>query len=249
VLVVTLWGNDQSVACREWREMVQANETVKPIAARFERVEWLYGKLNGPVIPWTKAHGGTSDDPKVQVFVVEHDGRVVARASDADIYEPKPFALFLRDQADAWDRTHPHTRVPFRPVMVIGEGTGAARKLSCPALDEAKETKTPAAVYVWRRGVEGEDAKGKAEGDGCRRFEKDSLGSAEAAKAAEGWALFVLDRADADQAEFAKALGVEAAPGIVLVVPGEPKPVLLDKGISGSNLAYQFRKYAPAKPK
>jgi hypothetical protein len=247
VLVVTLWGNDQCLVSMGWREKVQRNATVRSLAARFERVEWLYGTLSGKVIPWTRSRGGTSDDPKVQAFVVEHDGKLVARCPDADVMEPRALSIFLQREAEAWDRTHARTKVPFLPPEIATEGEGATRKVTCRALLDAKAEKVPAAVYVWKKALPTDDAKGKAESEACRRFDRESLGSAEAAKAAEGWTLVLLDRADADQALLAKSLGVEVAPAVVLVVPGEPKPVVLDRGIGGGGLAVHFRKYAPAK--
>lgn len=218
-------------------------------AARFERVEWIYDGLNGKIIPWTKANGGTSDDPSVLVFVVGHDGKVIEKAPDGESHQPRAFAQFLKRHADAWERTHPRMKVPFLPAEITAVGEGAARTVTCRALEDAKAEKAPAAVYVGRKGLAADDAKAKAEAAACRKFEKESLSSAEAARAAEGWALVVLDRSDPDQAILAKSLGVESAPTVVLVVPGETKPVLLEKTISGGGLALQFKKYGTTKGK
>ncbi len=222
---------------------------MRSAAARFERVEWLYGTLSGKVIPWTKARGGTGDDPSVQAFVVDHEGKLVERASDAVAHQAREFAAFLLRQADAWDRTHARTRVPFLPPEITAEGEGEARRVACRALVDAAAEKVPAAVYVWRKETPGDDAKAKAEASASRRFAKESLGSAEAEKAAAGWVLVALDRSDPDQARLAKSLGVEAAPAVVLLVPGEAKPILLEKGISGGGLALHFRRHAPVKGK
>ena len=214
-------------------------------AARFERVEWIYDGLNGKIIPWTKANGGTSDDPSALVFAAGQDGRVLEKCPDATAHQPKAFVEWLGKQAAAWERAHPRTKVPFRDAELAAEGEGAARKVSCPALDEARGRKAPAALYVGREEPAGADAKGRAEAAAARKFEKEALGSGEAAKAAEGWTLLRVDRGDPDGAALARALGVEQAPAVLLFLPGEEKPVVLGRDATGGALALQMKKAAP----
>jgi hypothetical protein len=247
ILVVTAWANDQCDDCKAWRDRVQKDVGFREAAARFERVEWLYGSLSGKVIPWTRRNGGTSDNPTLQVFVADPEGKVIARAPDADALEAKPLVEFLRVQFDAWERTHVGSKIPFEPAEVEGTGEGAARTVACRALDDARTEKRPAAVYVWRKGTDDGDAKAKAEVAACRKFARESLRGADAVKAAEGWTLLFLDLSEPDQALLAKSLGAEAAPQVILLVPGEEKPLLLDRAISGGGLAHHFRKHAPAK--
>ena len=214
--------------------------------SRFETVEWLYDGLNGKIIPWTKQNGGTSDDPSVLTFAVGHDGKVIEKCADAEAHQPKAFAAWLRARADAWEKIHPRTKVPFEPAVLAVSGEGAARTVSCAAMDEAKAAKRPVALYIGREERSGDEAKAKAEIAACRKFEKEALGADEPAKAAAGWLLLRLDRADADQALLAKSLGVETAPAVVLLAPGAEKPVVLDRQATGGSLAYQLKKLAPA---
>ena len=88
------------------------HEEVRRQLARFEPVHWLYDGLGGKVIRWTKEHGGTSEDPAAQAFVLTAQGKVVARAeNNATLYAPKAFARWLKEQADRYEREHPRTKV------------------------------------------------------------------------------------------------------------------------------------------
>ncbi len=209
-------------------------------------MEWLYDGLKGKVIPWTKQSGGTSDDPSVQAFVVGPDGRVVERCADDESGQPKSFAAWLRRQADAWERSHFRTRIPFVPAKVVPRVNGMVLDPSCAVLEEAIAKKRPVALYVGREEREGDDAKAKAETAACRRFEAGPLGSEEAARASAGWVLLRLDRADLLHAHIARAYTSETAPAVVLLVPNLPKPTVLDRQASGSSLAYLLKKHQPA---
>ena len=100
------------------------NEKVKDQLARFELVDWHYDGVGGKVIAWTKEHGGHSDDPAAQAFVLTHEGKVVARAEDDGV------GLWIRDSDSLWGIV----------LFVIGlANLGACRRrtprtFKCPAL-------------------------------------------------------------------------------------------------------------------
>ena len=122
---------------------------------RLETVEWLYDGLGGKVIAWTKAHGGTSDDPSGQAFLVARDGTVQSRCPDAAVHAAGSFEGWLKEQADLYEKQHPRTRLSLLPASVKVEGE--PRKISCPALDEARAAKTPVCstwgATAWARRV------------------------------------------------------------------------------------------------
>lgn len=210
-------------------------------------MEWLYDGLNGKVIPWTKAHGGTSEDPSVQAFVVVEGGGRVTRAPGDTAYAPAAFAKWLKEQADAFEKAHPATRIPFVPAAVTAQGEGASRMWTCAAVDEARAAKTPVLVYAGRGDRETADKAAKAQAAASRKLEKALLDSEAAAKALEGWTLVRLDLAEADHLEYAKSLGVEKAPALLLLVPGEEKPQVLDPAIAPDSFVFRVRKLAPRK--
>jgi len=215
-------------------------------AARFERVEWLYDGLNGKIIPWTKANGGTSDDPSVLVFAVGPGGKVLEKAPDREAHQAKAFVEWLKRQADAWERAHPRTKVHFGPAEVAVTGEGADRKASCAVLDEARARGAPVAIYVGRGAREGDDAKAKAEAAACLRFEKEVLSSGEAAKAAAGWTLLRLDRGDPDQAGQARSLGAGEGPAVLLFAGERNEAQILDRKATGGGLAILLKKLGGA---
>jgi hypothetical protein len=234
---------------------VQAHEDVVAPLDRFERVEALYDGLAGKLIPWTKQHGGTSDDPSAQVFVLGADGAVVARCPDATAHAAGALAGWVTEQANAYEQAHPRTRVPLVTVDVVWDGEGATRKAVCAAFDQAVAAGTPVLLYAGReKVVEGEKGT-KAEVALARKFEKGPLQVEAAATASAGWALLRLDLArDADRA-FLATLGVTAAPQLVLVpaktAPGDVAKarVLVPKDVSGASLAALLQKHGPTAPR
>ncbi|MSR47651.1 MAG: hypothetical protein EXS13_11415 [Planctomycetes bacterium] len=220
------------------------------VATRFELVEQLYDGLNGKIIGWTKQHGGTSDDPSVQVFVVGADGKVIERASDADAHQPKQLVKWLSKHADAWEKAPPKTKVPFVATTLRASGSGETRRVVCDELDAARKAGNPVAIYLGREPRDGDKGDAKAEATAARKFEKQVLGAEEAAKAGVGWTLLKLDRSEPDHALLVATLGRATpsiiAPAIVLWLPDESEPVLLDRMTSAGTLAKWFRK-APAK--
>ena len=220
------------------------------VATRFEAVEQLYDGLNGKIIGWTKENGGTSDDPSVQVFVVGADGKVIERAPDADAHQPKQLVKWLTKHADAWEKAHPKTKVPFVATTVRVTGSGETRRVVCDELDAARNAGKPVAIYLGREPRDGDKGDAKAEATAARKFEKQVLGSEEAAKAGAGWTLLKLDRSDPDHALLVATLGLATpsiiAPSIVLYLPEVSEPALLDRMTSSGTLTKWFKK-VPAK--
>lgn len=224
---------------------MQADDEVEKILARFETVEQFYDGLGGKLIPWTKEHGGTSDDPSAQVFVVGVDGEVVARAPDSTAYHAKALAEWLAGQAAAWERAHPRTALPLVRAEVALDGEGEEAAARCVALQAAKKERKPALLYFGRDSAPEGERKLSKEVAAARKFEEKTLDSKSAAEAAEGWVLLRFDLADPAHAKLAATLGVEAAPAVVLVVPGEEQPIDLGDPAPGS-LRYQLRKHGPS---
>ena len=247
VLVVTIWNTGVCNTCDTWRDRVPKDAEVAKQVPRFEQVEWRYDGLNGKVIPWTRQHGGTSDDPAVQAFVVTPDSGDVARAPRETVYAPSQFAKWLKEQADAFEKSHPATKVPFVPAEVSETGEGEAKKWTCAAVDEARAAKRPVLLYVSRADRADGDKPAKVQATASRKVEKAALESAEVAKALEGWTLLRLDVADPAHAAYAKSLGADKAPALLAIVPGEEKPQELDTALAADSLAFRIRKLAPRK--
>lgn len=247
VLVVTIWNTGVCNSCDTWRDRVPRDADVLKQLPRFEQVEWHYDGLGGKVIPWTRQHGGTSEDPAVQVFVVAPDSGDVTRAARETAYAPSQFAKWLKEQADAYEKAHPVTKIAFAPAEITVQGEGDERKATCAALDEARAANRPVLLYVSRSDRADADKPAKAQAAASRKLEKAALDSGDAAKALEGWTLLRLDLADADHAAFAKALGADKAPALLAIVPGEEKPQTLDTSLAGDALAFRIRKLAPKK--
>lgn len=206
---------------------------------RFETVEWLYDGLNGKVIKWTKEHGNDHDDPSVLVFVADADGNVLGKSENA--YQPAGFRKWLEEQADAYERAHPTTRMPFARAEVKVTGEGDAREASCAELDAAREDGRPVLVYVGRSAKADDDRKVASVLKACRKLEKGTLDSDSAADAAEGVLLLRLDVADDDHALLAKQLGAEKVPTLLLFAPGA-EPEDLGGRITGPSLAHKLKK-------
>jgi len=247
LLLVTLWKHGVCNTCDTWRDRVPGDADVVKQLPRFEQAEWQYDGLAGKVIPWTKEHGGTSEDPAVQVFVVQPDTGQAVRAPQGDAYAPSAFAKWLKEQADGYEKSHPSTRIAFAAAELKVDVDGTTRNVSCPALDQAKKDGKPALVYVSRGERPDADKTTKPQAAASRKLEKGLLDSEQAAKALDGWTLVRLDVADADQLAFAKTLGVDKAPALLAIVPGEEKPQTIDASITGEALAFKLKKLVAKK--
>jgi len=172
LLLVTLWKHGVCNTCDTWRDRVPGDADVAKQLTRFEHAEWQYDGLSGKVIPWTKENGGTSEDPAVQVFVVQPDTGKAVRAPRDDAYAPSAFAKWLKEQADAYEKAHPSMRIPFAPAELNVEVDGTTRSVSCPALDAAKKDGKPALVYVSRGERADADKPAKDQCAASRKLEK-----------------------------------------------------------------------------
>jgi hypothetical protein len=128
---------------------------------------------------------------------------------------------------------------------VVVKGEGAERKVELPALTQARDDDRPVLLYVGLGQRDGLDKKRRAQVAKARKFEKTVLDSKSAAKAAKGYVMLRLDLGDPDHAAFAKTLGVERAPALLLFVPGEEKHQDLGAKVTASSLAHKLKKHAP----
>lgn len=218
------------------------DEQVRAVLGRFEIVEWAYDGLNGRIIPWTKEHGGTSDDPSAQAFVLDAEGQVLARAADATAYQAAAFARWLGEQADLFERSHPATKMPFVRARVVAEGEGEQRTFVCALLDEARAANRPALLYFGREEREGASPSERHESKAARRCEKGTLDSQKAADECAGVTLLRFDLSQEEHAGLAGSLGVTKAPSLLLLLPGAERPEVLSAGITGASLAYRLKK-------
>ncbi len=214
---------------------MQGDANVAKILSRYEPVEWKYDGLKGKIIPWTLENGGTSHDPSVLAFVVAPNEKVVAMCPGGATYQAKSFSKWMKEQADAYERAHPRTLVPLvRATVADGK--------SCPEIEKARAEKKPVLIYVGDDSAASGDKKARALAKKLRAFEKKHFGSKTNAAAAKGWGLFRLDLSDEEHRAYAKALGVTAAPAVLVYLPGERTPLDLTKKLKSGSLAYQLKK-------
>jgi len=254
ILVVTCWKSGICHSCDTWRSRVPVDDAVKKQLVGFELVQWNYDGLGGKVISWTKEHGGESDDPNVQAFVLDFDGRVRSRADERSVFTPAQFGRWLKKQSAAYGKDYPKTRLQLtRAVVELAtdtDDTTAASRATCAALETARQSGAPVLVYVGHGpATAGTPSRAtKAEIKACVRFENDALNSKQAHVAAKKWTLLRIDRSRPADAALAKSLGVARAPAIVLLpaptkaAQGKRTPVLLDGKTTGLSLAHQLKK-------
>jgi len=199
ILVGTCWKKGVCNSCDTWRARVRRSTEVATALKRFETVEWLYDGLGGDVIEWTRRHGGTSDDPSAQVFVLSVRGDVIARAPDRVAYTPAKLAAWLEARADAHEQDYPVTALRFERAVVVEEHKDASRDVSLPAFEEARKAGRPVLIFITREGPGGGDEALLARARDARKFAKRVLDSKAAAEAAKGWVLIKLDRSVAFQ--------------------------------------------------
>ncbi len=215
--------------------------------SRYEPVEWLYDGLSGQVIQWTKANGNTHDDPSVLAFVVGVSGEVQATLFTGGQYQPGSFAGWLSEQADAYERAHPRTRIPLVRPKVAMRGEGEEAMAACAEVDDARAATRPLLLYFGRDRHAEDDKQGKKEAKAARSFEKGPLDSKSAAKEAQGWALLRFDLADELHAAYARTLGVTEAPTLLLWPADAAEPQSHDKSLTAGGLALLLKKHAPAR--
>ncbi len=174
------------------------------------------------------------------MFVTDASGKVMAKAENAS--QPSAFAKWLEEQADAYARSHPSTRVPLIRAQVVAEGEGDERKATCAELDSALSDGQAVLLYVGRSASDDDDKQARLTASASRKFEKATLGSKSAAEAAEDVVLLRLDVGNSAHALLAKTLGVTKIPTLLLWAPRAGKPVDLGGRISGGALAAKLKK-------
>jgi hypothetical protein len=178
---------------------------------------------------------------------------MAARCPTEKAHVASQIAEWMNEQSAAWERDHPRTAMPFLRADVAAASTGGTDSVVCAAAGEAVAAGRPVVVYVARESVaERKDEKTtkeerarRAEAAQCREFERKVLDSKLAADAASGCLLLRLDLDDAAHAKWALALGADRGPALLLLTPGEEKPLLLPKTITGADLAFRLKKLAP----
>ena len=219
---------------------MRPHDKVKKLLSKVEPVEWLYDGLNGKIIPWTLENGGHSKDPSVQAFLVATDGSVFSRCPDGRAYSASGFSKWLGEELPKFEKKFPRTAFRFdTPDMDLIDGRAASESFTT-----ARSDGKPMLLYVGRSSPDPENKKTKKEVKATRKFEKGSLSNKKAAEAAKDYVLFKLDLADERNAAFAKTLGIETAPVLMLYLPGESSPMNLSK-VKGNSLTFHLKKHAP----
>lgn len=216
-------------------------------------MEWCYNGLGGSIIQWTMDHGSKKqngepqDHPSLLAFLVGRDGKPFALLSNNQQYQAGSLAKWALEQLALYEKEHPSTRLPFVPAKVTIDHDGTDRTAVCPDIEAARAAGKPILLYFGRGHVEPDNKAHKKENKLARKFEKGTLNSKTAAKAAEGWALLRFDLSDEPAAQLAQQLSVTAAPDLLYWLPGEETPRLLGRKTSGHRLASLFKKHRPAK--
>jgi len=213
------------------------------VLPRFEPVEQHYDGLNGKIIKWTLENGNTNHDPSILAFVVGRDGKVFSSLMNGPQYQAASFSKWALEQADAYEKEHPSTAMPFLPGHVAVEGEGTDAKVTCDEIEKAREAGQPLLLYFGRGSFDADDKKARKENALARKFEKGTLDSKTAAKECAGWMLLRFDLANGEHARLASTLGVEAAPDLLLWLPADEKPTVLGRTASGGKLAYHLKTY------
>ena len=157
-------------------------------------------------------------------------------------YAGASFAKWMKEEVDKYERTHPRTVVPLVMADLVSDD---GKAYSCPAFDEARESKKPVLLYVGRDARPEDSRKVKKEVKAARRLEKAAFSSKKAAAAAKGWVLLRLNLGEKEHAIFAKSLGIEKAPVVLMFLPDNEEPVDLGTRLKGANLEFHLKKHAP----
>jgi hypothetical protein len=178
--------------------------------------------------------------------VLHTDGSVQARAPDAKVYQASSFAKWLHEQAGAYEKKFPRTRLPFVRVDVVRRGSDTDPKVVCAPLEEAREQRRHVLLYFGRDMPEEPTKDEKKQAKAARKFEKGTLDSKKAAETAatlkDDLVLLRFDLGEKDHALLAARYGVDKAPRLVLLQAGVEEPELLKIGVSGASLAYRLKK-------
>lgn len=193
--------------------------------------------------------GSKSDHPSVLAFVVGTDGKAFSLLDSGQQYQAGAFVKWAAEQANAYEKAHPSTRMPFARGSVDVRGEGTDRKASSDEIDEAREARKPMLLYFGRGHFDPKDKTGKKEAKAARKFEKAVLNAKKAAAEADGFELLRFDLYDEDHAVLARQFEVTRAPTLLMWMPGDEQPAALGKKITGGGLAAKLKKAkAPATP-
>lgn len=242
LLLTTLWKRGVDITCDTWRDRVPDDPDVARQLWRFEQAEWPYDGLAGKVIPWTRNHGGTSDDPTIQAFVILPDTGAVTRASREQSLTPDSFAKWLKDQADAYEKTHPIPKLGYVSGEMRTEGEGTGKKWFCSTVDAARKDERAVLVFVSRSEKSGADKAAKAQASESKRVEKAFLDSELFARLYQGWTLVKIDLSNPDDLYYAKSWGVEKAPYYIEFALGADKPRAIDPANWGGVPGFKGKK-------
>lgn len=211
-------------------------------------MEWCYDGLGGKIIEWTMENGSPKDHPSLLAFIVGRDGKVFSLLDNGQQYQASSLSKWAEEQANAYEKKHPTTRMPFARGSVRIRREGTDTKASSDEVDEAREKKQPILLYFGRGYHAPKDKVGKREVKRARKFEKGALNSKKSAAQAKGWVLLRFDLADEEHAAFAKQHGVTEAPTLMMWTPAGEKPVTLDRKITTGSLVMKMKKaLEPAK--
>jgi hypothetical protein len=191
----------------------------------------------------SKKAGKPNDHPSLLAFLVGRDGKPFAILSNQQQYQAGSLSKWALEQLGLYEREHPRTRLPFVPAKVEVDGEGTDLQASCEECATAHEAGLPIMLYFGRGHFDPKDKKAKKQNKLARKFEKGTLNSKTAQKAAKGWTLLRFDLSDPDHAAYATKLGVKAAPDLLLWLPGAEKPEVLGRQTSGHRLASLFKKH------
>jgi len=196
-----------------------------------------------------KQDGRPQDHPSLLALVVGRDGEPFALLSNNQQYQAGSLAKWALEQLNLYERAHPSTRLPFVPAHVDLEGEGTDEKAVCGEIDAAREAGRPILLYFGRSHFEPKDKTAKKENKRARKFEKGTLNSKTAAKEIDGWVMLRFDLSDEEHAKLARQFGVEAAPDLLMWVPGAEAPSVLGRKVSGQSLAGKLKKHKAAQAK
>lgn len=231
---------------------MQATDKLDTLLSKVEPVEWCYNGLGGSTIQWTMDHGskkqdGTPQDhPSLLAFIVGRDGKPFALLSDNRQYQAGSLLKWADEQLGAYEKLHPSTALPFVTGHVQVEGDGTEAKVTCDEIEQAREAQQPLLLYFGRGSFDAKDKKAKKQNKLARKFERGTLDSKTAAKEATGWVLLRFDLAQAEHAQLAAKLGVEAAPDLLMWLPDDETPKILGRTASGGKVAYLMKTYNKA---
>ncbi len=225
---------------------MQTDEDVVKVLPRFEAVEQIYDGLNGKIVKWTLENGNSNHDPSILAFVVRPDGTVFSSLMNGQQYQAGSFAKWAKEQANAYGKAHPSTRLPFARADVTLDGEGTDAKAVSKEFDAARADDQPVMLYFGRGHHAPDDKTGKKQTKAARTFEKKVLDSKSAEKQAEGWVFLRFDLADDLHARLAEQLGVTSAPTLLAFAPEAETPVTLDARTTGAKLAAALKKHRVA---